>query len=93
MGDLPENLDSVNSSQRQPLDPDADAIAMVRSIAISQRARIRAQDKRTYDAGYIAGYQDKALGPALRYPPDFQAWSLDRKNAWFAGWNEGYERP
>jgi hypothetical protein len=89
MGDLPENKDSVNS----PLDPDSDAIAMVKAIAISQRAKIRARDKQTYDAGYVAGYRDKAEGPCLRYPPDFQAWTLDRKNAWFAGWNEGYARP
>ena len=24
------------------------------------------------------------------YPPGFKDWPLDRRNAWFAGWNKGY---
>lgn len=73
-------------------DPDADAIAIVQGIAASQRAGYRRQFPLEYDSGFIAGMRDK-VKPSSRYPPDFGAWSVERKNGWFAGWNEGYTRP
>lgn len=82
----------MSENQVPALDPDADAIAIVRSIACSQRAGFRRRWPAEYDSGFIAGMLDKAE-PSLRYPPDFAAWAFVRRQAWFSGWNAGYTRP
>ena len=41
--------------------------------------------------GYRFGFRGKADPPCDQagYPSGFHMWLLDRRNAWFAGWNRG----
>ena len=42
--------------------------------------------------GYRFGFRGKADQPcdAGGYPPGLHSWPLDRRNAWWAGWNQGH---
>jgi hypothetical protein len=42
--------------------------------------------------GYRFGFRGKADPPCDQagYPAGFHGWPLDRRNAWFAGWNSGF---
>jgi hypothetical protein len=46
-----------------------------------------------YRLGYRFSRQGKADPPCDRagYPEGFHSWPLDRRNAWWAGWNRGYQ--
>jgi hypothetical protein len=46
-------------------------------------ARIRGLWPKEWSAGARAGYEAKS------YPHGFCAWPLDRRNAWFSGFNRG----
>jgi hypothetical protein len=57
--------------------------------------RVRAALCEKYPAefhhGYATGYVGDPQPPcdAAGYQPGFRTWPLDRRNAWFAGWNLG----
>ena len=44
-----------------------------------------------YRLGYRFGFRGKADPPCDRagYPEGFHSWLLDRRNAWWCGWNQG----
>ena len=44
-----------------------------------------------YRLGYRFGFRGKADSPcdAVGYPKGFHRWSLERRNAWWCGWNQG----
>ncbi|WP_363347150.1 hypothetical protein [Methylocystis echinoides] len=48
------------------------------------RERIRAEFADEYDAGARAGFTDSP-----DYPVGFHSWPLERRDAWFAGFNVG----
>ena len=55
-----------------------------RQAAEQERERIRL----AYPAEFNDGAKRAFEGSAL-YPPGFHGWPLDRRNAWFAGFNFG----
>jgi len=56
-----------------------------RRAAEAERARLwRAYPEEFNDGARRAYAGDK------RYPPGFLDWPLERRNAWYAGWNIGY---
>lgn len=50
-----------------------------------ERERIRLAHPAEFKDGARRAYEGSAL-----YPPGFHDWPLDRRNAWFAGFNFGY---
>ncbi|CAJ0854679.1 hypothetical protein AMST5_00763 [freshwater sediment metagenome] len=52
--------------------------------AIEAREKIRAQFPDDYDAGARAGFTNSP-----DYPSGFHSWSLERRDAFFAGYNAG----
>ncbi len=50
-----------------------------------ERERIRL----AFPVEFADGAKRAFTGDKL-YPAGFQTWSLDRRNAWFAGFNKGY---
>jgi hypothetical protein len=51
----------------------------------AERERIRAAFPEEYADGARRAFSGNKL-----YPRGFNGWPLDRRNAWFAGWNKGY---
>jgi hypothetical protein len=60
--------------------------------ARDQRREIRKQWPAEFNAGLNFGLSGKAEFPSDPggYPKGFHAWPLQRRNAWFAGFNFGY---
>lgn len=56
-------------------------------IVAAERERQRI--KRAYPEEFTDGAQRGFIGNPL-YPSGFSSWPLERRNAWFAGWNVGY---
>ena len=54
-------------------------------IAAAERERIRLAYPAEFNDGAKRAYQSDPL-----YPSGFHSWPLDRRNAWFAGFNRGY---
>lgn len=54
-------------------------------IAAEERESIKRADPDEFRDGARRAFQGDKL-----YPPGFAAWPLDRRNAWFAGFNVGY---
>jgi hypothetical protein len=52
--------------------------------AKAERERIRAAFPKEFDDGARRAFTRDSL-----YPPGFLKWSLDQRNAWFAGFNVG----
>lgn len=52
--------------------------------AAEAREKIRAQLPDEYDAGARAGFTQSP-----DYPPGFRSWPLERRDAFFAGYNAG----
>jgi hypothetical protein len=40
-----------------------------------------------FESGYLQGFTGE---DATAYPDGFHSWTLERRNAFFAGWNLGY---
>jgi hypothetical protein len=53
--------------------------------AKEERERIRQAFPSEFNDGAKRAFEGSHL-----YPPGFQAWPLERRNAWFAGFNFGY---
>ena len=53
-----------------------------------QAAEERAQIERAFPAEFADGRRRAFVGDKL-YPRRFKDWPLERRNAWFAGWNVG----
>jgi hypothetical protein len=51
----------------------------------AERERLFRAYPEEYNDGARRGYSGDKL-----YPLRFNDWSLERRNAWFAGWNVGY---
>ena len=54
-------------------------------IAAAERERIRQAFPDEFADGAKRGFKGDPL-----YPHGFTTWPLDRRNAWFAGFNKGY---
>jgi hypothetical protein len=54
------------------------------SRVLDKAARLRARWSSEWAQGARAGFEGKS------YPAGFSAWPLDRRNAWFSGFNRGY---
>jgi hypothetical protein len=52
-------------------------------------AEERERIERAFPAEFADGRRRAFIGNKL-YPRRFKDWPLDRRNAWFAGWNVGY---
>jgi hypothetical protein len=52
-------------------------------------AEERERIERDFPAEFADGRRRAFIGNKL-YPRRFKDWPLDRRNAWFAGWNVGY---
>jgi hypothetical protein len=59
--------------------------------AESERAAIRKQFPAEFDDGGRCGFLQNFDGPREQggYPKGFHDWPLARRNAWFAGFNQG----
>jgi hypothetical protein len=57
----------------------------------AERARLEAEWPQEYRLGFRFGFLGKAASPCdtAGYPIGLASWPLDRRNAWWAGWNEG----
>jgi hypothetical protein len=57
----------------------------------AERARLEARWPKEYRLGYRFGFLGKADKPhdSAGYPIGLAAWPIDRKNAWWCGWNDG----
>jgi hypothetical protein len=57
-----------------------------------ERDRLRAKWPDEYNDGVRCGYGKPPAGERLKggYPVGFSSWELERRNAWWAGFNEGY---
>lgn len=53
--------------------------------AAEERERLRLAYPAEFTDGARRGYSSDHL-----YPSGFNDWPLERRNAWFAGWNKGY---
>ena len=51
----------------------------------AERNRLKETYPDEYEAGVLRG-----LGETTGYPKGFHKWPLDRRNAWWAGFNVGY---
>jgi hypothetical protein len=51
-------------------------------------AMIRARWRSAWDKGARCGFKGETDGGS--YPQGFHDWPLDRRNAWFCGFNRGY---
>jgi hypothetical protein len=58
------------------------------SRASDKAARIRARWPSEWAQGARVGFGGARVGSS--YPRGFCAWPLDRRNAWFSGFNRGY---
>jgi hypothetical protein len=56
---------------------------------LARTAEEREHIKRAYPAEFADGAKRGFLSTSL-YPFGFLDWPLDRRNAWYAGWNVGY---
>jgi hypothetical protein len=59
--------------------------------ALVERLASRWPDE--FRLGYRFGFRRKADPACDRagYPSGFHAWPLNRRNAWWAGWNQGHQ--
>jgi hypothetical protein len=80
MSDVAAAFDAMNAELR----------ARPRSEAV--RAALCAKFPREFEHGYRTGYLGENQPPcdAAGYMIGHHTWPLDRKNAWFAGFNLGY---
>jgi hypothetical protein len=64
------------------------------SDARNERRRLRANWPDEYRDGARCGLTGEYPGDRQRggYPRGFHGWPLDRRNAWFAGFNQGYHK-
>lgn len=61
------------------------------STVAQARQEIRRRRPAEFDGGFLAGKGRKPpAGMPGGYPPGFHAWPLDRRNAWFCGFNAAY---
>jgi hypothetical protein len=56
-----------------------------RERAAAERERIRRAYPKEFNEGAKRAFEGSGL-----YPPGFHDWPLERRNAWFAGFNFGY---
>jgi hypothetical protein len=57
------------------------------------RARIAAKEREAIEGAFPTEYADgrrRAFIENKLYPRGFHSWPLERRNAWFAGYNVGY---
>jgi hypothetical protein len=57
------------------------------------RERIAAEERARIKLAYPDEFRDgarRAFNGVKRYPRRFAVWPLERRNAWFAGFNVGY---
>jgi hypothetical protein len=78
----PANVKYVNLWQAQQMS------------ASKTRLEIRKRFPSEFDDGFVVGGRAPIAGERERgnYPKGFHDWALDRRNAWFAGFNAGYHR-
>ena len=59
--------------------------------AQAERDAIRLKWQAEFDDGARCAFLQRADGPRESggYPKGFHAWQLERRNAWFAGFNQG----
>jgi hypothetical protein len=57
----------------------------------TQIKRLADQWTKEFCLGYRFGFRGKANPPCDKadYPPEFHAWPLDRRNAWWCEFNQG----
>ena len=60
--------------------------------AVDERARLKRGWPSVFSDGARCGLLGRADGPRERggYPKTFHAWGLERRNSWFAGFNQGF---
>jgi hypothetical protein len=61
--------------------------------AEQDRLRRAAEEREHIERAFPKEFADGRRRAFLRnklYPRGFKAWPIDRRNAWFAGWNIGY---
>jgi hypothetical protein len=68
------------------------AVLEFMSPARSEVARLRERYPEEFTDGLSLGLGNKPAGPREPgdYPKGFHDWTLERRNAWFAGFNLGY---
>jgi hypothetical protein len=61
--------------------------------ALAEREHIKAAFPEEFNDGARCGFTGEYPGERLKggYPVGFHFWPEDRRNAWFAGFNEGYQ--
>jgi hypothetical protein len=59
--------------------------------AATEIKRLADQWPEEFRLGYRFGFRGKANPPCDKagYPPEFHAWPLDRRNAWWCEFNQG----
>jgi hypothetical protein len=67
---------------------------VIRLVTRDERRTIRKQWPAEFDDGIVCGLTGKAEGDREPggYPKGFHAWPLERRNAWFAGFNLGHAK-
>jgi hypothetical protein len=70
---------------------DVDSKTRASDHAAAEIKRLEEQWPKEFRLGYRFGFLGKADQPcdAAGYPIGLHAWPLDRRNAWWAGWNDG----
>jgi hypothetical protein len=61
--------------------------------AEQDRLKRAAEERERIEGTFPAEFADGRRRAFIRnklYPRGFQKWPIDRRNAWFAGWNIGY---
>jgi hypothetical protein len=65
------------------------------ALVQAERAKLRAAYQDEFDDGARHGWSRGQLDPTERerggYPLGFHAWTLERRNAWWAGASQGVE--
>lgn len=67
-------------------------LAVKARLEDKQREQLHCKWPKEFADGFQYGATGKELGERLKggYPVGFHFWPLERRNAWYAGFNQGY---